>query len=98
MVFSDGFCNFRSIDSVRPTQKLGGADHRGVSISVSSSVSNEYQILNPNQLYPSYNTSQGVTRMKPSTTNYNKPPVYRQETDCRYGVSSSFIYTYNALL
>lgn len=71
---------------------MGGADsNRGVSIPVSTSVSNEYQILNPNQLYPSY-ASQSVSRMKPPS-NYNKPPVHKQETDCRYGVSSLFIYT-----
>lgn len=62
-----------------------GAEHR---------VSNEYQILNPTQLYPTH-ASQGVSRMKPSAANYNKPPVYRQETECRYGVSSFYVYRKN---
>lgn len=77
---------------MRAGQKVGGGG--GVPISVNNTVSNEYQILNPNQLYPSH-TTQGVIKMKPSTINYNKPPVYRQETDCKYGVSSSsLLYIY----
>lgn len=78
---------------MRQGQKMGGADNKGVAMAVSSaSVSNEYhQVLNPNQLYPTH-TTQGVSRLKQSS-NYNKPPVYKQEIDCRYGVSSSFIYT-----
>lgn len=88
----------RSNDSARPVQKMSGADNKGVSIPVSNSISNEYQILNPHQLYPLY-TSQSVTRMKSSSAaNYNKPPVYRQETDCRYGVSFSFINTHYAFI
>lgn len=82
----------RSNDSIRQGQSNNyktGSSEKGT-IPVSTSYSDDYQVLNPHQLYPSH-ISQGASRTK-LAQNFNKSSVYRQETDCRYGVSS-FINT-----
>lgn len=77
---------YRSSDSARQGQN--NSFKSGSSVPVSTSFNNDYQVLNPHQLYPTH-VNQGASRAK---LNYNKPSVYKQDNDCRYGVSSFKIH------
>lgn len=77
---------YRSSDSARQGQN--NSFKSGSSVPVSTSFNNDYQVLNPHQLYPTH-VNQGASRVK---LNYSKPSVYKQDNDCRYGVSSLKIY------